>query len=289
MQNQATVLRSFSDYLEKERMFSPNTLSAYGTDVRQFLDFLDEYDQTLTFHNIRSDHVYLFRQRLANMQSSVATRARKMASISTFFQFAQKMGWVQFNPAVDLVFSVKPRPIEVLEEGSLSKVLASITGSAPQVSRDKAMISLLGDTGMRPTELVSLGLSSINMSEGTADWTGRNGKKRQVAFSESTAQLLRHYVASARPRLLRNIREPALFLNHRGHRITRQGLWLALSNSARSAGIQRVTSQRIRHTSAVQKLKSGVTLAEVRQQLGHAFYSTTLGLYRTSTRPAASA
>jgi integrase/recombinase XerD len=140
------------------------------------------------------------------------------------------------------------------------------------------MLELLYATGLRVTELVSLDLNDIALESApvTVRCVGKGDRERVLPLPQRTTDELRQYIFHVRPRLVRNRREGALFVNRRGERLTRQGFWLILKNYARDAGLQGViTPHTIRHTFATHMLSGGMPLRNVQDALGHASISTT--------------
>jgi integrase/recombinase XerD len=146
--------------------------------------------------------------------------------------------------------------------------------------RDKAMFELLYATGMRVTELVSLNLCDVDLERGLVNCAGRTGSKgqrnRALPVHATAIKALSRYLDTGRTTLARDLDEPALFLNHRGDRLTRQGFWLILKQWAKEAGIESaITPHTLRHSFAMHMLRNGVDLRAVQQLLGHAHISTT--------------
>jgi integrase/recombinase XerD len=129
---------------------------------------------------------------------------------------------------------------------------------------------------MRVSELVSLGVADINLAKGVVSCTNRGNKERILPLSDRAVDALRSYLERGRPSLLRNSSEDALFLNHRGKRLTRQGLWLIIKSYVESAGLDvDVTPHTLRHSFATHLLTDGADLRDVQKLLGHANISTT--------------
>jgi integrase/recombinase XerD len=129
---------------------------------------------------------------------------------------------------------------------------------------------------MRVTEVVSLQLDDVNLEESYLRPPGRQGSTLEIPFDEETRDLLATYLAEGRPHLVKAGDEQALFLNHRGQQLTRQGLWLIIKGYAQEAGLDvEVTPHTLRHSFAVHKLIRGSKLEEVQKLLGHANISTT--------------
>ncbi|MCI0818259.1 MAG: tyrosine-type recombinase/integrase, partial [Chloroflexi bacterium] len=150
--------------------------------------------------------------------------------------------------------------------------------ATPEAKRDRAMLELLYATGMRVTELVSLDVSSVTADENNpfVRCMGKGAKERTIPIHDQAFEALTDYLDEGRPVLIRGKVEPALFLNRRGDRLTRQGFWLILKGYARAANLgEDVTPHTLRHSFATHMLRGGMPLRNVQEMLGHANISTT--------------
>jgi integrase/recombinase XerD len=167
-----------------------------------------------------------------------------------------------------------PRPISVSQVRALLE--QPTRQSKPEARRDSAMLELLYASGMRVSELVSLNLEDVNTGSGDVRCFGKGHKERIIPIHERAASAVEEYVREARPHMLRRDDERALFLNHRGERLTRQGFWQILKQYARAAGLaSEVTPHTLRHSFATHMLSGGADLRAVQELLGHANISTT--------------
>jgi integrase/recombinase XerD len=140
------------------------------------------------------------------------------------------------------------------------------------------MLEVLYATGVRVTELVSLDIPDIALESDpvTVRCVGKGDRERILPLHQRPVEELRQYIFHVRPRLVRNRRETALFVNRRGERLTRQGFWLILKNYAREAQLDKaITPHTLRHTYATHMLSGGMPLRHVQDALGHASISTT--------------
>ena len=272
----APLVDAFIRYLQGERRFSENTLSAYRNDLRQLETYLAE--QGISPHGADRGVVTGFVIRLTERAYSPASRARKLAAVKSFFSYLYKSGQIATNPAAGIgsprVGRHAPQTITVDEVDRL--LAAPGRRTSPEAIRDRAMFALLYATGVRVSELMSLDVDSVDLAGLALRCMGRGGRVRVLTFDEPAREALRAYLSKGRPRLAREEGQTALFLNHRGDRLTRQGFWLLMKSYAGEAGISSsITPHTLRHSFAAHLLGKGALLREVQQKLGHANISTT--------------
>jgi integrase/recombinase XerD len=204
-----------------------------------------------------------------------STVARKVAAVKSFFHFLADKKLVNADPTANLdsprVDKYLPKAISVADISALLDQPANHSG--PESLRDKAMLGLLYWTGMRVTELVSLNLDDVQ--EGKVRCAGKGNKARMIPVRAKQQIELDDYLLNARPLLVGNNGETALFVNHRGHRLTRQGFWLILKAYADEAGIADITPHTLRHSFATHLINDGENVRKVQELLGHASVSTT--------------
>lgn len=264
---------AFLEYLARENNYSSNTLSAYGNDLNQLLNFSDAAGATSWDDDILRGYLLDLKRK----SYSPATTARKIASAKSFFKFLANSGKIKENPAKNLV-SPKvnkqiPKLLSVLEYRRLLSEPAKL--DTPEAKRDIVMLELLYSTGLRVGELVALVVNNIDLEQSCLYLTHRNTRRR-VTIDYDTVQKLKNYLGNDRLDLLYNDKEDALFLNRRGGRLTRQGFWQIIKNYSARAGLDtKITPHTLRHSFATRKLQSGMDLQSVQQALGHAYISST--------------
>lgn len=271
----------FLNFMSVEKGASGNTVSAYRNDLHQF----DSYVTGISGNGKPRAWEQLERQLIIDYLISLkgknyaeATVARKVAAIKSFFQYLQAEGMIRRNPAESLesprVGRSLPKPLSVTEIDELLE--QPLKRNTPEAKRDRAMLELLYATGLRVTELVSLNVDDINMSGPYVRCMGKGSKERTIPIHEQAAAAVEQYINDGRLPLVKNRAEPALFVNRRGERLTRQGFWLILKQYARDAGIiTPVTPHTLRHSFATHMLRGGAPLRNVQELLGHANISTT--------------
>ena len=271
-------VNTFLNYLAVEKGFSGNTIVAYRNDLYQLIRFVEDSTEEHAWENVNQQILSLFVLNLGKNGYSSTTIARKIASAKSLFSFLLEEGSIPENQAEDLVSPRIGRTLPTaLSENEVNLLLkAPMEFHDREAPRDKAMLELLYATGMRVSELVSLNLSDINLSEGYIRCFGKGSKERLIPIHEAAVEDLTFYIDTTRNDLQRNKREQALFLNRRGDRLTRQGFWLILKGYADKVGIKSsVTPHTIRHSFATHMLRGGASLRQVQEFLGHASISTT--------------
>ncbi len=268
---------SFLDHLMVQLGYSQNTLAAYRNDLGQFAEHLTGAGRQ-RWAEVGESTIAGYLSQLRDKEYSSSTVARKTAAIKRFFRYLSGEGLVAQNPAL-LVGTPKvakkiPRTLDPEEVDRLISVIRD--GSGPKSLRDLAMIELLYATGMRVSELVSLNLDDVNLASRTVRCLGKGSKERIIPIYPRAALAVSAYLEDGRLNYLKDREERALFLNPRGGRLTRQGMWLIIKEYVELTGIQStVTPHTLRHSFATHLLAEGAGLREVQRLLGHSNVSTT--------------
>jgi integrase/recombinase XerD len=265
-------IAQFLDYLAVERGLSANTLLSYGRDLRDFAAFRAESGAPAGRAAISAYLVALQRR-----GRSPATISRRLAALRAFYRFLAGEQPGADDPTAALT---SPRPRRrlprVLGVDDVATLLEGTGDDTPAGVRDRAMLELLYATGIRVSELCGCEVGSVDFEQGLLRCTGKGGKERIVPVGEVAQAWLRRYLDEARARLLRDPDEPALFLNHRGQRLSRQGFWKILRKHGLAAAIGKpITPHVLRHSFATHLLEAGADLRSVQELLGHADISTT--------------
>ncbi|MFQ5945000.1 MAG: site-specific tyrosine recombinase XerD [Anaerolineae bacterium] len=276
-------IQSFLEFLSVEKGYARNTLSAYQTDLNQFAGYLTERDRSLAYGEgwgrVGKDDILSYILHLKHERGyASATVARKVAAIKSHFHFLWRDGVIAEDPTATLESPrVEKRLPRAISQSAVRKLLAEpAKGETPKAARDSALLELAYATGMRASEIVSLDLDDVNLPSGSIRCFGKGSKERIIPIYPRAAEALRRYLEHARRGFLKNPSERALFLNQRGRRLTRQGLWLIIKGYAEDAGLpDTVTPHTLRHSFATHMLDGDADLINVQQLLGHANVSTT--------------
>ena len=270
-------IERFLGALEAGNDFSSNTVSAYRNDLNQFVGFIDGEQGVGSWAELQDSHLTSYVLHMRERQYASSTVARKTAAIKSFFGFMVRSGELRSDPSESLASPrVEKYVPKAMTEQQIQALLHEPTREAkPENSRDCAMLQTLYATGMRVSELVSLDLEDVDLERGTVCCTGKQNRRRDVDLSPEATAALMQYLEVGRPAIAKVADEPALFLNHRGHRLTRQGFWLILKQYAQAAGIGEITPHTLRHSFAAHQITRGRDLGDVQRILGHVSISTT--------------
>jgi integrase/recombinase XerD len=273
------ALSAFLDFLSQEQGYSSNTIAAYRNDLGQLLSFFEGLETPVNgWDQVNDGLVRAFVGELRNREYASSTVARKVAALKSFFHYLHDERIITDDPTVELDSpKVKKRLPKSLSQEEVDRLLAAPPrDGTPKTLRDRALLTMLYATGMRVTEVVSLGIGDVNLNEGAVYCTSQGDRPRRLPLTERAYQAVASYVHAGRPELIRDPDEVALFVNHRGERLTRQGLWLIIKVYAKEAGLEEdVTPHTLRHSFAAHKISEGAELREVQRLLGHANVSTT--------------
>lgn len=276
-------IQEFLDHLIAEKGCSKNTIAAYQNDLAQFHAFLVTHGSlgpNSDWATITRDDIVNYMLFLRQREYASTTVARKVAAMKSFCHFLLRTAVINDDPAEKLDSpKVKKQLPNTLTPAEVEQLLALPASGerTPKALRDVALLEMLYATGMRASEVAQITLDDLDLEAGTVRCLGKGSKERVMPLYEEAVVAVRAYLEQGRPALLgSNKQERTLFLNPRGERLTRQGLWLIIKSYARELGLEdRVTPHTLRHSFATHMLNGGAGLREVQRLLGHANISTT--------------
>jgi integrase/recombinase XerD len=270
------AIRDFGRYLRIERSLSPNSVTAYMTDVSRLRDWVESHrpgtePSALTYSDL-SDFVAF----IAMHDDAVRTQARVISGIRSFFRYLLVESLIPDDPSalLELPRAVMKLP-EVLSVEEIDRMVATIDLSAPAGHRNRAIIETMYGCGLRVSELVNMRLTDIHRGEGFVTVTGKGNKQRLVPIGNVTLKEIDNYME-------RRIMMPAiidtniLFLNRRGRKLTRVMVFNIVRESAAAAGItKKISPHTLRHSFATHLVEGGADLRAVQEMLGHESITTT--------------
>jgi len=270
------LLGRFLTYLGAGQNASPYTVKNYGNDIRQFLDYCRAYGVSSLEQVDRS----LLRSYLAELEATgyvKASIARRVAELRSFGDFLVREGTLERNifrmVSAPRIPKRLPRYLTVAEVEAL---LAVLDTSTPLGLRDRAIIEVLYAAGLRVSELVGLDMADVDLAQAQVRVVGKGGKERIGLLGRPAVRAVQVYLKAGRPALVGRQPTNALWLNHRGGRLTARGVALILSKAGKQAGIRTPVSPHIlRHSFATHLLDGGADLRVVQELLGHANLATT--------------
>jgi integrase/recombinase XerD len=264
------AIKRFLDYLEGVQNRAKNTILAYRADLYQLSQVLEEHVGGPVFPGIISaDLLSEYVSWLTNQGYQPSTVSRKMAAVRSFIEYLSTQER-EVDPSLLAGLQPPPtpkrRPRVLTREEVRSLINAPREEDSPRAIRDAALLALLYATGMRAAELVSLDVGDVDVFTGRL----RKDSAREGPLPLGVAyEPLRRYLREGRPQLLKASGERSLFLNQRGQRLSRQGLWLVVKKWARREGLgEDVSPHTLRHSLAYHMLREGKTRRQVQRKLG---------------------
>ena len=272
----APLVDAWLDHLRVERRRSPLTLDSYARDLEQLRRFAA--GRSCAVEALDRHALEAFVRELMGRGLSPRSVARVVSSTRGFFRYLVVRRQLEINPAEDLqpprAWAALPRYLSVEE---VDRLLQLPDVATPRGLRDRAFIELLYATGLRVSELVALGASSLNLEGGYLTTRGKGAKERLVPIGDEAVSWVARYLREGRPRLLRGRTSPRLFVNARGGTgLSRLGVWKILKGYGKTAGLSRRLSPHVlRHSFATHLLERGADLRAIQMMLGHSDLSTT--------------
>ena len=270
------LLDAYLARLSVERNLSEYTLRNYRTDIGHFLDWWACDDGSDPLGVTRPT----FRRYLAALDADGVARAsvaRKVSTIRTFYRYLVQEGVLAGDPLRELKPPKKPRTLpKILGEDAVGALLSAPDAETDAGIRDRAILELLYAAGLRVRELTGLDLGHVDLHDLSVRVTGKGNKQRIAVFGEPAERALRLYLKTVRPRVARDSKQQALFLNKDGGRLSVRAVELLVRRYAMAAGIdERAYPHLLRHSFATHMLDGGADVRIVQELLGHTSASTT--------------
>jgi len=274
---------SYLDQLRIERGLSSNSISSYGRDLQKFESFLlaDKRD----FESLTPQDLTEFEVSLKSLGLALSSINRTLSAVKGFYKYAS-LEFDIANPTLEIVSAKIARKLpKALSVDEVTKLIESAKREGDPISlRDFAVLELLYSSGGRVSEIVGVNTSDISISK-TADGDvtvlklrGKGSKERLVPLGKFAVTAIEDYFTRTRPALAaKNSKsEPALFLNARGKRLSRQSAWQIVLDAAVATGLEgKVSPHVFRHSYATHLLDGGADIRVVQELLGHSSVTTT--------------
>jgi integrase/recombinase XerD len=263
-------------FLRAEKGVSPHTISAYSTDFSRFSAFASETYGIEDLDRVSRELMISFQQSEANRGVGARTQARRLSSLRGLFRHAFEEKWLEENPLADLRQPRQPRKLPRVLSGEDVELMLEACARTPTPFRDLAILEVLYGGGLRVSEMISLTLDRLHLSQKALRVVGKGDRERMVPLGKPACQALTRYLEAERPGLLRKGRRDQVFLSPRGSGLSRQAVFALIRRIAARAGIEETPSPHdLRHAFATHLVEHGADLRAVQTLLGHANISTT--------------
>ena len=279
----------FLAWLAVERGRSVRTIEAYRRDLLRYRSHLAARGRSLD--DVGDTDVVAFIRALQSEGLAAASVTRMLVSVRGLHRFLVAEGHRADDPTADVEIPSLPRGLpKALPVAQIVSLMDAVVGDDPAARRDRAVLELLYGTGCRISEAGALSLPDVDLHDGLVRVTGKGARERIVPLGRCAAEALQRWLApegrgALEPdRWARRGDAEAVFLNQRGGRLSRQGLWLVVRRHGDAAGIgSLLTPHVLRHSCATHMLDGGADIRFVQEMLGHASISTTQIYTRVST------
>ena len=267
-------IKLFLEFLQNDKKVSDNTLQSYRRDIVYYNKYLEA--NKMNYTKIKEEDIKDYLEHLQEIGKKSSTVSRNLASIRSFYQFLIRNKKVKLDPTNNIQSpKVEKKAPSVLTAQEVSLLLDQPKDVDLKGTRDKAMLEFAYATGMRVTEIISLNMENVHIEEGYV--VCKNGsKERNIPLGTMSLKALKEYVEEARPVLIKDENEKALFVNINGQRLTRQGFWKIVKFYKEQAHITKdITPPVLRHSFATHLLQNGADLKSIQTMLGHSDISST--------------
>ena len=267
-------IKLFLEFLQNEKKLSDNTLESYKRDIIQYQNYLEE--NGINYAKVSKEDIRAYLNYLKQIGKKSSTISRNLASIRSFYQFSIRNKKIKNDPTEDVQSpKIEKRVPSVLTAQEVELLLEQPKDVDLKGTRDKAMLEFAYATGMRVTEIINLNIEDVNL-DGEYVICRLGSKQRNIPLGSLSLKALKEYIDEARPILIRNEKEKALFVNVNGQRLTRQGFWKIVKYYKEQAHITKdITPHVLRHSFATHLLQNGADLKAIQTMLGHSDISST--------------
>ena len=267
-------IKNFLEFIKSDKKLSKNTLESYQRDILQYQEYLEE--KKINYKEVNNENVLGYLDYLKGLDKKASTISRHLASIRLFYQYLLKNKIVKEDPTKGIQSpKIEKKAPSVLSSQEVSLLLEQPNGEGLKSIRDKAMLEVAYATGMRVTEIISLNVSDIDIESSLVTCKNENNQ-RIIPLGKLSLSALKEYMTIARPNMIKDDNETALFVNVNGKRLTRQGFWKIIKFYKEQAHITKdITPHVLRHSFATHLLQNGADLKSIQTMLGHSDISST--------------
>jgi integrase/recombinase XerD len=270
--------KGFKAWLQLEKSLSDNSVEAYLHDIEALTSYLQQAGESKTPADIELKDLEKFVEWIHSLGMTVASQARIISGLRSFYKYCLLEQIVTIDPTLLLEAPKMQRKLpDTLSFEEIEQIIAGIDLSKPEGGRNKAIFETMYSCGLRVSELVNLQLSQLFLDVGFVKVVGKGDKERLVPIGRDAIKYIEIYRNSIRNQLtIEKGEEDILFLNRRGHRLTRVMIFLILKDLVKKAGIEKnISPHTFRHSFATHLVEGGADLRAVQEMLGHESITTT--------------
>ncbi len=273
-----SYLNGFKAYLQLERSLSANSVDAYLHDVSKIIQFIELKGWKLTPETMELHHFQDFLRWVTELGMTARTQARVISGLRSFFRYLLLENLISKDPTELLELPKIGRKLPVfLSVEEIDRIIGQIDQSTPEGKRNKAMLETLYGCGLRVSELITLKISDLHFREGFIKITGKGDKERLVPVGNVAEREITYYLQEVRPLgKVGSGQEDYVFLNRRGHHLSRVMVFHIIKGLAERGGIKKqISPHTFRHSFATHLVEGGADLRAVQEMLGHESITTT--------------
>ena len=267
-------IKNFLEFIKIDKKLSKNTAESYERDINQYKEYIEQ--NKLDYKEVGHDDICNYLKYLETINKKPSTISRHLASTRLFYQYLLKNKVVNADPTKGIQSpKIEKKAPSILTSQEVNLLLEQPSGEDLKSIRDKAMLEVAYATGMRVTEIISLNVEDVDLESSSV--TCKNGnKQRIIPLGKLSLKAVTEYIHTARPNLIKEDNEKALFVNINGKRLTRQGFWKIIKYYKEQAHITtEITPHVLRHSFATHLLQNGADLKSIQTMLGHSDISST--------------
>ncbi len=262
------IIDKYIDYIIKDKNLSQNTILSYKSDLKKYINYLNSNNTDSI--SVSENDIFSFLIYLQKSNTSVSTISRIISSIKSFHEFLFNTRISDNNPARKIKKPKVERPkMDILTQKEIEHLLNAPNLENIKGIRDKAILELFYATGIKVSELIDLDIDDLNLN---MDYINCVNKKntRTIPISNTSKKYTQKYLDYSRIKIVKDEDEKALFVNSKGQRFTRQGLWKIIKKYTQNINLDKnVTPTMLRHSFAIHLLKKGANLSVVGKILGN--------------------
>jgi len=267
-------IKNFLEFIENDKKASQNTLQSYRRDIMQYSNYVEE--NKINFLKVDEEDIKEYLKYMNEIGKKNSTISRSLASIRSFYQYLFRIKKIKKDPTEGIQSpKIEKKVPSVLTSQEVELLLEQPKNVDLKGIRDKAMLEFAYATGMKVTEIISLGVEDVNLEEGYVTCKNKD-KSRNIPLGSLSLEALKDYIENSRNILIKDETITALFVNTNGQRLTRQGFWKIVKYYKDQAHITKdITPHILRHSFASHLFQNGADLKAIQTMLGHSDISST--------------